>query len=341
MRAVVMRGSSLVVDEVADPVPAAGQALVQVRACGICGSDLHFLQHAERLAELSSQVDAPVAAPLDLSRDIVMGHELCAEVLEYGPDTTGPAPGTLVTSVPVLLTMAGVVPLAYNNDYPGGYAERMLLSPPLLLEVPNGLDHRRAALTEPLAVGIHAVARSKIAAGEAAVVLGCGPVGLAVVAGLKLAGIAPVVAADFSARRRQLAEALGADVVVDPATEDVVAAWRRIDGRRPLVIFEAVGTPGMIATAMKAAPSRARILVVGVCMEDDTVQPFFGIAKELDVQFSFAYDPMEFAGALHAIADGRVDVDPLITGVVDLDGVPDAFSELAHPDRHAKILVEP
>ena len=336
-----MRGSSLVVDEVADPVPAAGQVLVGVRACGICGSDLHFLRHAARMAELSSQVEAPVAAPLDLSRDIVMGHELCAEVLEYGPETTGPPPGTMVTSVPVLLTMAGVVALAYNNDYPGGYAERMLLSPPLLLPVPNGLDHRRAALTEPLAVGVHAVARSRIAPGEAAVVLGCGPVGLAVVAALRMAGVETIVAADFSARRRLLATALGAHEVVDPATEEVMAAWRRVDGRRPLVIFEAVGIPGMIATAMKAAPARARILVVGVCMEEDTVQPFFGIAKELDVQFSFAYDPNEFAGALRAIAEGQVDVEPLITGVVDLDGVPDAFSELAHPDRHAKILVEP
>lgn len=341
MRAAVMRGSRIVVDEVPDPVPAFGQALVRVRACGICGSDLHFLQHAPRMAELTVQIDDAMGPPFDLDRDIIMGHEFCAEVLDYGPGTEGPAPGTLVTSVPVMLTVAGVVNLAYNNEFPGGYAERMLLSPPLLLPVPNGLDHRRAALTEPLAVGIHAVARSAIRPGEAALVLGCGPVGLAVVAALRRVGIEPVVAVDPSPRRRELAAALGAHEVCDPAAEPGIEAWRRIDGRRPLVIFEAVGNPGMIGGAMRDAPRLARLVVVGVCMEADTIQPFFGIAKELAVQFAFAYEPGEFSDALRAISEGEVDVTPLITGVVTLDGVPAAFEELGRPDQHAKILVEP
>ncbi|HEV2369553.1 MAG TPA: zinc-binding dehydrogenase, partial [Acidimicrobiales bacterium] len=273
--------------------------------------------------------------------DIIMGHEFSAEVLGYGPDTVGPAPGSIVTSMPVMIRATGVLALAYNNELPGGYAEQMLLSPPLLLEVPNGLDHRRAALTEPLAVGLHAVARSGIAPGEAALVLGCGPVGLAVVAGLSLAGIEPIVAVDYSPRRRELALGMGAHVVVDPEGESGIAAWRRADGRRPLVVFEAVGVPGMIDQAVRDAPRHARIVVVGVCMEPDTFLPFFAVAKELAVQFVLGYDPNEFAEALRAIAEGRVDVAPLITGVVDLDGVPGAFDELSHPDRHAKILVEP
>ncbi|HEX5267858.1 MAG TPA: alcohol dehydrogenase catalytic domain-containing protein, partial [Acidimicrobiales bacterium] len=124
MRAAVMRGSELVVDDVPDPVPAFGQALVRVLACGICGSDLHFLRHGRRMAELSAGIDPAVGTSLDLDRDIVMGHEFCAEVLEYGPDTEGPPPGTVVTSMPVMLTLTGVVNLAYNNEFPGGYAER-------------------------------------------------------------------------------------------------------------------------------------------------------------------------------------------------------------------------
>ena len=342
MRAAVMRGARLVVDEVPDPVPAFGQALVRVLACGICGSDLHFLRHAPRMAELTRQMDdGAFGNPFDLSRDIVMGHEFCAEVLEYGPDTQGPPPGTVVTSVPAMVTMSGVVNLAYNNDFPGGYAERMLLSAPLLLPVPEGLDHRRAALTEPLAVGLHAVGRSGIAAGEAAVVLGCGPVGLAVTAGLRRRGIEPIVAADPSPARRALAARLGAHEVCDPGEEPAVEAWRRVDGQRPLVIFEAVGNPGMIEGAMRDAPRLSRVVVVGVCMEPDTIQPFFGIAKELSVQFVLAYDPGEFSDALRAISEGEVDVEPLITGVVGLDDLPAAFEELADPERHAKILVEP
>ena len=345
MRAAVMRGDTIVVDDVPDPVPQFGQALVRVLACGICGSDLHFLRHGRRMAELSAEVDTggPMAGgpALDMSRDIIMGHEFTAEILDYGPDTVGPPPGTVVTSMPVMLTMDGIVTLAYNNDFPGGYAEQMLLSPPLLVSVPDGLDHRRAALTEPLAVGLHAVARSGIVPGDAAVVLGCGPVGLAVVAGLALAGIEPIVAADLSPRRRELAAGLGAHVVCDPAERPPIEAWREADGRRPLVMFEAVGVPGMIDRAVRDAPRLARVVVVGVCMEPDTFNPFFAIAKELSLQFVLGYEPLEFNRALEVIAEGKVDVTPMITGVVDLDGVPGAFDDLSRPDLHAKILVEP
>lgn len=340
-----MRNGELVVDEVAEPEPGMGQLLVRTLACGICGSDLHFLRHAETIVRLTGEMRpslGEMSPPVpDLGRDIIMGHEFCCEVLEVGPDTSGPRPGTVVVSMPLMITMAGIDSLAYSNTYPGGYAERMLVSAPLALEVPAGLAARHASLTEPLAVGLHAVARSSIGTGEAAVVIGCGPVGLAVIAGLKDRGIGPVVAADPSATRRRLAAVMGADEVVDAAVEAPVAAWRRVDGRRPLVVFEAVGVPGVIDTALRDAPPSARIVVVGVCMEPDSLNPFFGISKELSVQFVLGYSPEEFQDSLRAIADGRIDVEPLITGSVGIEGIPGAFVELGNPDAHAKILVEP
>ena len=345
MRAAVLRdGRMHVRDDVAEPEPSLGQVLVQVKACGICGSDLHFTRHGQTMLDLGEQMEGLPDmgdAPLDTGRDVFMGHEFSAEVLEVGPDTVAPAPGTVVTSLPVLLTMSGIRNLAYSNDLPGGYAERMLLSAPLLLEVPNGLDPRHAALTEPTAVGLHAVNRSRIAAGEGAIVLGCGPVGLAVVAVLAQRGIEPVVAADLSPTRRALAAAMGAHEVVDPAVEPAFDVWVRTGGGRQLVVFEAVGVPGMIDDILRRAPARSRVLVVGVCMERDTVTPFFGIAKELTIDFAFAYDPNEFAECLRSIAEGEVDVAPMVTGEVDLDGLPGAFDDLAHPDRHCKILVVP
>lgn len=348
MQACVMRGGELVVDEIPDPRPDTGQVLVQNLACGICGSDLHFLRHAERMVAMSEQLlpsmgpMAQLAVPhIDLGRDIVMGHEFCAEVLELGPDTAGPVPGRRVVSVPALVSATGVHQLAYNNDYPGGYAERMLLAAALVLEVPNGLETARAALTEPLAVGIHAVARSTVTPADAALVFGCGPVGLAVIAALGLAGVEVIVAGDYSPARRELAARLGATEVVDPATEPVVEAWRRVDGRRSVVAFEAVGVPGMLEQLLRDLPPASRLTVVGVCMEPDTVSPFFAISKEIAVQFVLAYDPAEFARSLQAIAEGEVDVAPMITGKVGLAGVPDAFAALAEPDRHVKILVEP
>ena len=348
MQACVMRGGRLVVDEVPDPRPEPGQVLVRTLACGICGSDLHFLRHGDRMVDMSEQLVPSLGAMadiavsrVDLSRDVVMGHEFCAEVLELGPDTPGPAPGTRVVSMPVVTSAAGIHQLAYNNAYPGGYAEQMLLSAPLVLEVPDGLSTHEAALTEPLAVGVHAVAKSGIGAGDAALVVGCGPVGLAVIAALRLAGVESIVAGDFSAARRRLAGNLGAVEVVDPSEEPLVEAWRRVDGRRPLVAFEAVGVPGTIEQLLRDLPVGSRMVVVGVCMEPDTISPFFAIAKELALQFVLAYSPADFAASLQAIAAGRVDLAPMITATVPLDGVPGAFEALARPDEQVKILVEP
>ena len=142
MRAAVARGGAVVVrDDVPEPEPQLGQVLVQVRACGICGSDLHFLRHAPDMLAAGDEMEGMPDLgdpPIDLGRDVFMGHEFAAEVLEAGPDTVAPAPGTVVTSVPVMLTMSGVRNLAYSNEMPSGYGERMLLSAPLLVEVPNG-----------------------------------------------------------------------------------------------------------------------------------------------------------------------------------------------------------
>jgi len=343
VRAAVLRdGHMVVAEDVEEPVAGFGQVLVEVKACGICGSDLHFAKHGAAMVELIGQMRGTpdLGVPtVDLSRDVFMGHEFAAEVLDVGPDTDGPAPGTLVTSVPIMLSATGVADLAYTNLLPAGYSERMLLSAPLVLPVPNGLDARRAALTEPMAVGLHAVNRSGIVAGEGAVVIGCGPVGIAVIAALGLRGIEPIVAADLSPMRRELATAMGAHHVIDASKDDVFDAWSDHGGGRQLVVFEAVGVPGVIDSVFRAAPGKTRVVVVGVCMGADSVTPFWGITKELSVQFAFGYDLDEFSGTLHTIAEGAVDVAPMITGEVGLDGVAGAFADLAHPDRHCKILV--
>jgi threonine dehydrogenase-like Zn-dependent dehydrogenase len=319
MRAAVMRNKELFVEEIAEPRPGPGQVLAQVIACGICGSDLHAMQHTEQMIRASEESGAPFV--FDPSRGIVMGHEFSARVLETGAGVTNVQPGDAVVSIPVMLTPEGPTTVGYSNQYNGGYAERLLLMGPICLKVPEGCDPRHAALTEPMAVGAHAAAKSGIKPGDAAVVLGCGPVGLATIAALRLAGIEPIVAADFSTKRRELARTMGAHEAVDPRTEPAIDAWRRIDGKRPLVIYEAVGVRGMIDRAIKDAPPQARLLVVGVCMETDEFWPMRAVAKELNVQFALGYTPEEFAGTLAAIADGRLDVAPLITGEVGIAGV--------------------
>jgi threonine dehydrogenase-like Zn-dependent dehydrogenase len=358
MRAAVMRNQRLVTADLPRPEPGPGEVLVKTLACGICGSDLHALRHAEQFVAASRRAGSVFT--MDLSRDVVMGHEFCAEIVEHGPATTGALrAGTRVCSRPSLIRADGPRTVGYSNDTPGGYAEYMRLTEALLLPVPNGLTTEHAALTEPMAVGLHAVAKARLEPDDAPLVIGCGPVGLAVIAALRLSGARPIVAADFSARRRELATALGADLVVDPAQGTPWQSWREaavwressrapvlppwIKGPavRPAVVFECVGVPGVLDQLMAASPRGTRIVVVGVCMEADTIYPMLGISKELNLQFVLGYTPDEFTATLHHIAEGRITVAPLITGTVGVEGVAGAFEALASPERHAKILVEP
>jgi threonine dehydrogenase-like Zn-dependent dehydrogenase len=340
VRAAVMRGSAIVIDTVPDPEPGPGEVLVRTLACGICGSDLHALRHAATLVGAARESGMPFT--MDPARDVVMGHEFCAEVLDFGPDTQRALrPGTRVVSMPLAAGASGVQAIGYSNDYPGGYGELMVLSELFCLPVPDGLATEHAALTEPMAVGLHAVAKARLEPGDAPLVVGCGPVGLAVVAALRLRGAEPIVAADFSPARRALAERLGAHVVVDPGAERPVDRWSHVAGGRGAVVFECVGVPGLLDQLMREAPRDARLVVAGVCMEDDRIRPLFGINKELSVQFVLGYTPLEFAETLGHIAEGRITVEPLVTGRVGVDGVAGAFETLARPEAHAKILVEP
>src|ERR1700742_1506153 len=358
MRAAIFRNGEIVVDTLAEPAPAAGQVLVKTLACGICGSDLHARKHAPRMVELSRHF--PGRKPMDLSRDVVFGHEFCCEVLDYGPGTQRKyKPGTHVCSLPALLTPRGPRAIGYSNDNIGGYAQQMLLSEPLLLEVPDGLSPEHAALTEPLAVGVHAVAKAKINGGAVPLVIAGGPVGLAVIAALRIKGVHPIIAADYSPARRARAEKMGADVVVDPARAQPYATWAEhaamsaeekaarpafqahLAALKPALIFECVGVPGLLQQVFEGAPRDARIVVVGVCMKSDRNEPMLGIMKELNVQYVLAYTPEEFAASLRLLAEGEVDAPSLVTGKVGISGVAQAFDDLANPEAHTKIIVEP
>ena len=122
-------------------------------------------------------------------------------------------------------------------------------------------------------------------------------------------------------------------MVVDPRVTPAIEAWREADGVRTPVIFEAVGVPGMIDQAMRMAPKDARILVVGACMQEDRFHPMLGIGRELNLQFALGYEPGEFSlPRLHSIAEGKVDLAPWLTATVDIDGIPQAFRDLADPE---------
>jgi threonine dehydrogenase-like Zn-dependent dehydrogenase len=378
VRALVCEGGALEVRDVPDPVPGRGQLVVDVVACGICGSDLHARHHGDAMA------DAAAAAGYDhfmRSGDaVVMGHEFAGLVTAAGPGARTRV-GTGVVAMPIVRGggRGGDVHFTgLTTRAPGGYAERVLVQEAVTFEVPDGLALSTAALTEPMAVALHAVRRGQVAKGQVAVVIGCGPIGLGVIAMLKAQGVRRVVASDFSPGRRALAERMGADVVVDPAEQspyevfsekylDAPALlqlavgtmeklravpflpWQHVfraaeaAGATPggPVVFECVGVPGILDGVITAAPLYTRVVVVGVCMGDDRIRPSVAINKEIDLRFVLGYTPAEFHEALRLLARGTVDPTPLVTGTVGLDGVAQAFDDLADPGTHAKILVEP
>lgn len=379
MRAVSCARGALDVVELPDPRPGRGQLVLSVTRCGICGSDLHAKDHADDLQDVMAEIGYP-----DFMRNdtpVVMGHEFSGAVAERGRGVAKEfKEGALVVSFPLVraagaVHLTGLSPLA-----PGGYAEQVLAEAAMSFLVPNGLSPELAALTEPMAVALHAVRRSEIAKRDVAIVVGCGPVGLSVISHLKARGVHTVVASDFSPGRRALATRCGADVVVDPAVDspyDRAAAtrgvlttapalyelgmasmeklrrlpgwshvYRAVDAlgaagpKRP-VIFECVGVPGMIDGVIGAAPLHSRVVVVGVCMGEDALRPVMAIGKEIDLRFVFGYTPLEFRDSLHMLAGGKVDGSPLVTGTVGLDGVATAFEALGDPESHAKVLIDP
>lgn len=357
MDAVVMTRGSLTVTTAPVPTPGPGEVLVKVLAAGICGSDLHCLTHGEQL--LASAKEAAGVDLFSMDDPVVMGHEFCAEIVQHGPQTQGTLPiGTRVACFPFLLRDQ-VVTIGFGGpDTPGAYAEYMLLTEALLIPVPDHLPDEIVALAEPLAVALHAVNRGRLGAHDVPLVIGCGPIGLAVIAILKMRGLGPIVASDFSPSRRALAKELGADVVVDPRETSPYASWHELAalddptqlGRqtlmfpeqlRPSAIFECVGIPGIIQQVLTNAAACSKIVVAGLCMQPDTFMPSVAVMKEMDLMFSIAYTPAEFAEAFGHLSSGELKVEPLVTSRIGLRDLPGAFDRLANPDQDAKIIVLP
>jgi threonine dehydrogenase-like Zn-dependent dehydrogenase len=378
MKAVGCQHAALEVLELPEPIPGAGQVRIEVLRCGICGSDLHAREGLDVWADLASRVGYDRFGRS--AERVVFGHEFCGEVVEHGPKTRHGTPtGAHVVALPLLRGSHGVDTIGLSAHAPGAYAEQLLVEESLMMPVPNGLPPEVAALTEPMAVGLHAVNRGEVGKRTVAIVIGCGPIGLAVILMLKARGVRTVVASDYSAGRRGLARACGADVVLDPAEASPYTAvaqrgaladmpsalelavstreklerlpigwwhlWRLGEalGAAPKhpVIFECVGVPGVIDSIIDGAPLFSRVVVAGVCVGPDRITPAMAINKEIDLRFAFGYTPLEFRDTLHMLAEGKVDPRPLITGTVGLEGVGAAFQALADPESHAKILIDP
>jgi threonine dehydrogenase-like Zn-dependent dehydrogenase len=379
VRAVSCKAATLSVVDRPTRTPGKGQVLIDVTRCGICGSDLHARHHCDELADVMSETGYDAFMRSD--QEVIFGHEFCGEIVEHGPGCKKSSPaGSPVVALPLLRRGKDVHAIGLSTEAPGAYAEQLVVEESLAVAVPNGLPPDVAVLTEPMAVGWHAVRRAEVKKSTVAIVIGCGPVGLSVICLLKARGVRHVVASDLSPGRRALAKACGADVVVDPTEDSPYAGsadrghltsvpealdlalgameklkrlpvpwwhvWRAaeaVGAAKPKspVIFECVGVPGVIDEIIAGAPLFSRVVVVGVCMGADRIRPAMAINKEIDLRFVIGYTPLEFRDTLHMLAEGEVEISPLVTGVVGLPGVDNAFTALGDPEAHAKILIDP
>jgi (R,R)-butanediol dehydrogenase/meso-butanediol dehydrogenase/diacetyl reductase len=281
----------------------------------------------------------------------IMGHEFCGEIHEVGAGVRGFDVGERVAGLPFV--MCGECERCQRGmaihclklkglglgQLPGAYAEFVACATISLFKLPDNVTSREGALVEPLSVGLHAVKRSGVKPGETAIIMGAGPIGLATLTWAKGKG-ATVVVSEIAEGRAELARKLGADVVLNPKQKDPAAQVREITGRLPDLIFECIGVKGTLDSAIQMIGPRGQIVVVGVCMEPDQIQPVQCIFKEISVNFVLGYDPVDFDETINALANGRIKPQPMVTDIIGVDQVPEMFKTLRQPGAHAKVLVE-
>lgn len=314
--------------------PAAGEVRLDVAYCGVCGTDLHIAHGA---------MDKRIQVPQ------VIGHEMSGFVVEIGEDVEGLGVGDRVVVRPLDARGETAADRGFSHisrnlkflgiDAPGALQISWTVPAFTIHAVPPTLDLRLAALAEPLAVACHDVRRSELGAGESAVVIGGGPIGL-LIALVARARDVRVLVVEPDETRRALAEELGF-AAFDPAADDVEGAVAESTGNAGAeVVFEVSGSASGILAATRYAGLRGRVVVVAIFPEPKPVALFDLFWKELELRGARVYEPEDFDAALALLAEGSLAVERLITAVEPLERVPALFDELRAGRPAMKILVD-
>jgi (R,R)-butanediol dehydrogenase/meso-butanediol dehydrogenase/diacetyl reductase len=333
MRAAVMQGlhKPLAVETVPDPVPGEGDVVVKVGRCGICGSDLHMTEDPAYGQGAGS----------------VLGHEFAGEVVELGRGVEGLAKGDLVSVIPLQscgkchACRTGAVQWCQAFGLQGGgYAEYALTRPNQCVRLPKSASLADGAIVEPLAVALHGVALSGMKIGNKILVLGAGPIGLAVAFWARRYGAGRVVVQDLATFQQDRALAMGAhDFVVDPV--DPVGSAERALGGKADVVFECVGVPGLIAQGVEQVRPDGTIVLLGLCTRPDTFNSFAMLSKQVKLVTSAFFTRQEYEAALDALDRGAAEPRLLVTDTISLDATPDVFESLRKRTHQCKVLIQP
>jgi (R,R)-butanediol dehydrogenase/meso-butanediol dehydrogenase/diacetyl reductase len=190
-------------------------------------------------------------------------------------------------------------------------------------------------------VGHHTASRAAIRAGEAVLIIGGGPIGAAAALFARAAGARHVVVSEPAAARRERCGLLGATATIDPTNEDVGARFAALAGKRPDVVFECVGAPGLLHQAVELVGLRGRVIVAGVLFEEDRLPPLTAFIKEVTIAYSQAYTERDFAAVIDALARREIDAAPMHTRTVTFDALPATFESLRGNPRECKVLIDP
>jgi len=335
MKAVYYEGGGrFTLGEAEQHPPEAGEVRLSVAYCGICGTDVHIAHGA---------MDHRVKVPQ------VIGHEMSGTVAELGGGVEGFAVGDAVVVRPPdtrgeIEADKGLSHICRNLkflgiDTPGAFQASWTVPAFTLHRLPEGVDLRIAALTEPLAVACHDVRRADLRPGETAVVIGGGPIGLLVALVARETGAA-VLLSEVNPSRRGLAERLGLEVV-DPSTVDVSETIHaRTAGAGADVVFEVSGSSAGVAEMTRLAGLRGRIVVVAIFPEPQPVSLFDFFWKELELRGARVYEPEDYERAIALLEAGDLPLDRLITSVEPLERLPEIFAEHVNGSAAMKILVD-
>ncbi len=333
MRAAVMQGlhKPLTVETVPDPVPGAGDVVVKVGRCGICGSDLHMTEDPAYGQSAGS----------------ILGHEFAGEIVELGKGVEGLAKGDLVAVSP--LVSCGTCPACRDGNVSwceqfglqgGGYAEYALTKPNQCVKLPKSASLADGAIIEPLAVALHGIAMGGMRIGDKVLVLGAGPIGLAIAFWARRMGAGRVVVQDVAEWQRERALAMGAHDFIADRADPIGAAARALGGKADMV-FECVGMPGLIAQAVEQVRARGTIVLLGLCTKPDTFNSFAMLSKEVRLITSAFFTRHEYEAALDALDRGAAEPRLLVTDTISLAATPDVFEALRMRTEQCKVLIAP
>ena len=322
------------IEEVPIPRVAPDQVLVEVSHTGFCGSDHSMI------------------ASGGLLDGTIIGHETCGSVVEKGDLAKGALEGARVIVRP---TSCGVCPdclsgrpyFCQNNrrsigigDLPGAFAEYLVAYPEMLIPVPTGVDAQNAALAEAFAASLHAI-RCVNRQASSALVVGGGPIGLALVRLLKILEYHPILLSEPVAEKREIAKTFGADHVLDPLTEDLGGkVFVSTQGRGCDVVFECAGIPSLIQTCMDAAARGGTVCVVSVMYTAAQITPITLNFKEIRLTGSYSNTHAENIQCLNWMAEGQLDGKPLITDLVSLQELPHVYAQRIHTGLAVKVMID-